>query len=341
MDVEAGLHKNFVILVSQRTSPSTAATPRWSKSRLAAAALLGVSLVLVVVNPLIGAAPWAALAGAMLAFVSHPRPAPARTRLEKEHTRTRAVTSPPRVSVVIPALNEAENLRELLPRLPGGLHEVILVDGGSEDDTVAVALEQRPSIRVVHQSDKGKGDALRLGFEAVTGDAIVMLDADGSANPAEIPRFIDSLWAGADFAKGSRFIEGGGSEDITPLRRAGNWGLATSVNLLYGTRYSDLCYGYNAFWTRCLPYISLDVTGFEVETLINVRLAKAGLVISEVPSYELNRIHGQSHLRTFRDGFRVLRTIIRESWLNPGMWQRRPETAITLPAAVEAKRSSV
>ena len=341
MDVEAGLHTDFVIFVSQRT-PSLAETPRWPRRRLAAAALLGVCLVLVVVNPLFGAAPWAALAGAMLAFVSHRGPASAGIRpREEEDGRARAVTSPPRVSVVIPALNEAENLRAILPRLPRGLHEVVLVDGGSEDDTVAVALAQRPSIRIVHQSGKGKGDALRLGFEAVTGDAIVMLDADGSADPAEIPRFIDSLWAGADFAKGSRFIDGGGSEDITPLRRAGNRGLVTSVNLLYGTRYSDLCYGYNAFWTRCLPYISLDVDGFEVETLINVRLAKAGLAVSEVPSFELNRIHGQSHLRTFRDGFRVLRTIVRESLLNPGMWQRCPETAITLPAGVEAKRSSV
>jgi len=143
-----------------------------------------------------------------------------------------------------------------------------------------------------------------------------MLDADGSANPAEIAAFVDALCEGADFAKGSRFIEGGGSSDITPTRRLGNWFFSTLVNVIYGTRYSDLCYGYNAFWRHCLPAISVDCDGFEVETLINIRAAKAGLRIAEVASFEEDRIYGDSNLRTFRDGFRVLRTIFRE-------WPRR------------------
>ena len=222
------------------------------------------------------------------------------------------VDSPPRVSVVIPALNEAENLRHVLPRLPDGLHEVILVDGHSTDGTTRVAREVLPSIRIVTQSGRGKGDAFQAGFGAVTGDIIVMLDADGSANPDEIPRFVDCLVGGADFAKGSRYIEGGGSSDITRLRQLGNWALSRTANLLYGTHYTDLCYGYNAFWVQCLPYIALDVPGFEVETLVNVRVAKAGLHVAEVPSFEAERIHGQSHLNTFRDGFRVLRTMITE-----------------------------
>jgi hypothetical protein len=140
-----------------------------------------------------------------------------------------------------------------------------------------------------------------------------MLDADGSADPAEIPRFIEALEAGADFAKGSRYLEGGGSADITVLRKLGNSVLSGTANVLHGTRFTDLCYGYNAFWARCLPFISLDVPGFEVETLINLRIAGAGMKITEVPSYEENRISGQSNLRTFRDGFRVLGTIISEA----------------------------
>jgi glycosyltransferase involved in cell wall biosynthesis len=247
----------------------------------------------------------------------------------------RALQTPPRVSVVIPALNEAENLQHVLERLPLGLHEVILVDGNSTDGTVEAARRLLPSIRVVAQPGRGKGDALRAGFEAATGEAIVMLDADGSADPTEIPRFINALRAGADFAKGSRFIDGGGSTDITPLRRAGNWGLVATVNLLYGTRYSDLCYGYNAFWAQCLPYISPDVDGFEVETLINVRLAKAGLAVTEVPSVEFERISGASHLSVFRDGFRILRTILRE--LRPDRrWSRTPQptnSTVATPAA--------
>jgi glycosyltransferase involved in cell wall biosynthesis len=222
------------------------------------------------------------------------------------------VTEWPRVSVVIPTLNEAQNLPHVLTKLPGRLHEVIIVDGFSDDKTLNVARLLRPDAKIVLQECPGKGDALRCGFEAATGDALVMLDADGSADPSEIPAFVETLMAGADFAKGSRFRDGGGSSDITRLRRLGNRGLNGVVNGLFRTAYSDLCYGYNAFWRHCLGPMSIDCTGFEVETLINIRIARAGLDIREVPSFERDRIHGQSNLRTFRDGGRVLRTILRE-----------------------------
>jgi glycosyltransferase involved in cell wall biosynthesis len=222
------------------------------------------------------------------------------------------VTGWPRVSVVIPTLNEAQNLPHVLANLPRRLHEVIVVDGFSTDDTLDVARLLRPDAKIVIQQCPGKGDALRCGFDAATGDALVMLDADGSADPAEIPAFVEMLMAGADFAKGSRFREGGGSSDITRLRRIGNRGLNGVVNGLFRTAYSDLCYGYNAFWRHCLGPMSIDCTGFEVETLINIRIARAGLDIREVPSFERDRIYGQSNLRTFRDGGRVLRTIVRE-----------------------------
>lgn len=218
----------------------------------------------------------------------------------------------PRVSVVIPALNEARNLPYVFATLPSDIYEIVLVDGGSTDRTVEVARDLYPAVRIVGQRGRGKGDALASGFAAARGDIIVMFDADGSARGEEIPLFIDALRNGADFAKGSRFIPGGGSSDITFLRRLGNGFLSGLVNLLYGTRYSDLCYGYNAFWSRCLPHINVDCDGFEVETLINIRVARAGLVVAEVPSFEDDRIYGESNLRTFRDGFRVLRTIFRE-----------------------------
>ena len=218
----------------------------------------------------------------------------------------------PRVSVVIPAMNEAENLPYAFSRLPEGLYEVILVDGHSVDDTVAVAESLRPGVRIVTQSGKGKGNAMADGFAACTGDIIVMLDADGSTDPAEIPRFVSALRNGADFVKGSRFAQGGSSMDITFARGLGNHVLRTIVNALYGTNYTDLCYGYNAFWARCLPYMRVDCDGFEVETLINVRIAKAGLIVHEVPSYENVRLHGTSNLRALPDGSRVLRTIMRE-----------------------------
>ena len=225
----------------------------------------------------------------------------------------RRSTRKTKVSVVVPAMNEGKNIGLVLSELPEDLHEVILVDGNSKDNTIEAAEQAYPSIRVTTQSGRGKGDAFRTGFAAVTGNLVVMLDADGSADPAEIPRFVAALEAGADFAKGSRYMEGGGSADITKLRSLGNSVLSGTANVLHGTHFTDLCYGYNAFWARCLPFISLDVPGFEVETLINLRMASSGMKITEVPSYEKERIHGQSNLKTFRDGFRVLGTIFKEA----------------------------
>jgi glycosyltransferase involved in cell wall biosynthesis len=228
----------------------------------------------------------------------------------------------PTVSVVIPTLNEARNLEHVFAAFPIGLHEVILVDGHSVDGTPDVARRLRPDVRVIMQTRSGKGNALACGFAAATGDIIVMIDADGSTDPAEIPRFVEALTSGADFAKGSRFVPGAGSTDITPLRKLGNRLLGLAVNALYGTRYSDLCYGYNAFWTRHAPVFGLQTEspgqrplwgdGFEIETVLNLRASAAGLAVTEVPSFEYARIHGTSNLRTLRDGQRVLRTILTE-----------------------------
>jgi hypothetical protein len=231
------------------------------------------------------------------------------------------------VSVVVPAINEERNIGQVLAQLPEDLYEVILVDGNSTDRTVEAARAAYPEIRVLTQSGRGKGDALRTGFAAVSGNLVVMLDADGSANPAEIPRFVEALEAGADFAKGSRFLEGGGSTDITFTRKLGNAFLSGTANVLHGTHFTDLCYGYNAFWARCLPFISLDAPGFEVETLINLRIAAAGMKITEVPSYEEDRIYGQSNLNTFRDGFRVLGTILGEARRRRSIHHERPALA--------------
>jgi glycosyltransferase involved in cell wall biosynthesis len=220
-----------------------------------------------------------------------------------------------RVSVVIPAYNEARNLPFVLPQIPNWVHEIILVDGHSIDDTIEVAQRLVPEIKIIRQTGKGKGNAIRCGLMASTGDIIVMMDADGSSDPQEMSRFIEVLRAGADFAKGSRFIDDGGSIDITALRKFGNRVLSWIVNLLFLVRFTDLCYGYNAFRKGCFESFAVDCEGFEVETLITLRVYKANLKIVEVPSYEHSRIYGTSHLHTFEDGWRVLKTILRE-WAN-------------------------
>ncbi len=218
----------------------------------------------------------------------------------------------PTVSLVIPAKNEARNLAAVLSAVPGWIDEVILVDGQSSDVTQEMARSCRPDIVVLSEPEPGKGNALRAGFAAASGDVIVAMDADGSMSPAEIPQLLYFLEHGYDYVKGSRFVGGGGSLDITPLRKFGNRVLLAVANVLYGTRLTDLCYGFFAFRRRYLDHLDLRSAGFEIETEVTVRAVLAGLRIAEVPSLELPRRAGQSSLRSFRDGQRVLRTLLHE-----------------------------
>jgi glycosyltransferase involved in cell wall biosynthesis len=223
------------------------------------------------------------------------------------------------VSVVIPTLNEADNLRLLLPNFPGWIDEIIVVDGRSTDGTVRVAeaFARERRLSIVMEPRKGKGAALRAGFRAARSDIIVALDADCSMHPCEIPLLVAALMACADFAKGSRFIQGAGTADMSWFRSVGNWGLTQIVNALYGGSFSDLCYGYFAFWRRHLSVLDPACDGFEVETFIEMQALKAKLRIAEVPSFEALRMHGASNLRAIPDGMRVLRTILRERWSHP------------------------
>ena len=216
-----------------------------------------------------------------------------------------------KVSLVVPARNEARNIGWVLERLPSSIDEVVVVDGHSVDETVRVALAARPDVRVVAQPGLGKGDALREGFRSASGELIVMIDADGSMAPDEIPHFLHFLSRGYDVVKGSRFMIGGGSRDITRLRRAGNGALRGLVNHLYRVPLTDLCYGYIAFRRDALEHLDLLSTGFEVETRLVVSALRAGLKVVEVPSVELPRRYGESRLRAVRDGTRVLRAIVR------------------------------
>jgi glycosyltransferase involved in cell wall biosynthesis len=221
-------------------------------------------------------------------------------------------TPKPTVSLIIPVRNEARNISWVLEQVADDVNEIILVDGNSTDATLITASRCRPDIRVVTQQGVGKGSALRTGFLAATGDIIVMMDADGSMAPQEIRHYLHFLTNGYDFVKGSRFVVGGGSSDITRFRRLGNRFLLTVFNALYGADLTDLCYGFCAFHRRYLDLLALSATGFEIEAEMVARAMQAGLRIAEVPSFELPRRTGRSNLHSIRDGIRVLRTVLRD-----------------------------
>ena len=220
-------------------------------------------------------------------------------------------TGRPSVSLVIPVRNEARNVASVLEQIADDVDETILVDGNSTDVTVITARAYRPDVRIVPQQGPGKGNALRTGFQAATGDIIVMMDADGSMSPQEIRHYVHFLTNGYDFVKGSRFISGGGSLDITWFRQLGNWFLLTVFNTAYDAHLTDLCYGFCAFHRRYLEHLDLTSTGFEIEAEMTVRAMQGGLRIAEVPSFELPRRSGESNLHAIRDGIRVLRTVLR------------------------------
>jgi len=216
------------------------------------------------------------------------------------------------VTVVVPTLNEAQNIAWVLERIPTWVDEVVLVDGFSTDGTVEVARAVRPDIVVVNQRGRGKGAALRTGFETATGDYIVAIDADGSMEPAEIEYYVAALDLGYDLVKGSRHLGASGSLDLTPVRRLGNSALVGAVNVMWGSQLSDLCYGYFGFRRSCLESLALHARGFEIETELAVHAIASRLRIAEVPSVELLRHHGQSHLSAWRDGWSIFRLLARE-----------------------------
>jgi glycosyltransferase involved in cell wall biosynthesis len=247
----------------------------------------------------------------------------------------------PSVSLVIPVRNEARNVGWVLEQVANDVDEIILVDGNSTDVTLITARRCRPDVRVVPQQGAGKGSALRTGFLAATGDIIVMMDADGSMSPQEIRHYLHFLENGYDFVKGSRFISGGGSLDITPFRGLGNWFLLTVFNTAYDAHLTDLCYGFCAFHRRYLDHLQLSATGFEIEAEMTVRAMQAGLRIAEVPSLELPRRSGASNLHAIRDGIRVLRTVLRHhrSGVSGHLYQR-VRNAAGRPPAISAEATA-
>lgn len=218
----------------------------------------------------------------------------------------------PRITVLVCTLNEAENLSYVLPKIPPWVGEILLVDAHSTDRTVEVAKKLRPDISILYQPNRGKDDALKYGIKHASGDIIITLDADGTTDPEEIPRFIEPLFDGYDFAKGSRF------RNTRPMRmpwyrRVGNWVLVTETNILFGTKYTDVCSGYNAFWKESWERVDFP-DEFGYEPLIILRAKKAGLKVVEVACCDRGRSSGKSKLPNWRQGWGAFKAILKESF---------------------------
>ena len=272
----------------------------------------------------------------------------------------------PPVTVVVPARDEAANIGWVLSRLPRFVTRVVLVDGSSNAETALAARDQRPDVEVISQPAAGKGAALVAGLLAAPGEIAVMMDADGSMDPAEIQLLVAALLAGADVAKGSRMLAGAGSQDLDWLRRLGSRLLTFTANRLYRHPWSELCYGYAAFWTDVIPSLELDRiavdariprlvarivrrfrrgiaygNGFEIEAILFTRAARAGLRITEVASFEHARRSGQSNLVTFRDGARVLMALLNERRYRSAGECQQQRTYPIRPAIVAAAHSDL
>ncbi len=220
----------------------------------------------------------------------------------------------PKVTALICTLNEAENLPHVIPLIPTWVDEVLIVDGHSTDGTVEQAQKLRPSVRVLTQPGRGKGDALKFGVERADGDIIVTLDADGETDPSELPAFVEAVQRGCDFAKGSRLAHG------RPVRMpfyrwVGNKVLAETYNLLYGTRFTDVCSGYTSFRKQSFLRLELTYDHCEMEQQMLARARKSRMRIVEIPHHSDGRIAGASKISGIKQGLIDWMVIIKERFI--------------------------
>jgi len=235
-----------------------------------------------------------------------------------------------KISLVIPTKNEEKNLSLLLTQLPEFIDEIIVVDASSTDGTYELALNSEKVAKTFKQKGFGKGSALCLGAQKASGDFIIFMDSDGSMSPKEFPIILNTLIThDADIVKGSRYLRGAGSDDLSPFRSIGNKSLLLVTKLLYKCSWTELAYGYFAFKSSTVNKLDLNefeskVTsgfifpklaygqGFEIEAVIFCRALRRNLKVLEFPSHETKRWNGTSNLKAIPDGFRVLSAIILE-----------------------------
>lgn len=209
---------------------------------------------------------------------------------------------------MLPAKNEAENLRTLLPILTEafGEHEIIVVDDGSDDGTPDICLSHR--VRVVrHPYSMGNGAAIKSGARAASGDVIVFMDADGQHAPNDIPRLLEQFDAGYEMVVGARQLD----THASAWRRLANQFYNGLASLMTGYRIEDLTSGFRAVRTRHFrKFLYLLPNGFSYPTTSTMAFFRSGLPVAYVPIRAGQR-EGKSNIRIFRDGARFLIIIIK------------------------------
>jgi glycosyltransferase involved in cell wall biosynthesis len=245
-----------------------------------------------------------AASGVALALTGHrTRPSSLRERL-----------GPYSVSLIIPARNEAKGLREVLGEaIPDFIDEVIVVDGHSVDRTPEVVAAVCPRARIIVQPGRGKGDAIKTGLAVAQGDIVVTMDGDGSHRLSDIHPMVDKLLDGYDFVKGSRALPGADSDDFTAWRSAGNWALTAFTRWLFGADWTDITYGFNAYWRQIMLDDARLSSGFQFEIQTAIRASRGGLAVSEIACFERRRVWGTSKLSPVSDGWNILKAILAEA----------------------------
>lgn len=205
-------------------------------------------------------------------------------------------------TVVIAAKDEAPSIGDVVRRARRWCREVLVVDGHSTDGTATIA--RAAGARVIRDRGRGKGDAIRVAINEITTPIAVFLDADGSHDPADIPKLVAPIRGGAaDHVSASRLIGGsselhGGFDEC--FRLAGSAFITACVNRRFGVRLSDTQNGYRAIRTDVLKAIDLRENTTTIEQEMVMKTLAAGFRIAEVPSHEHPRAFGQSHINIWR-----------------------------------------
>jgi len=228
------------------------------------------------------------------------------------------------VSIVIPAHDEAPVIGALvracreIPRIT----EVVVVDDASRDDTGTRAAQAGANVvRCAH--NVGKGAAVRRGAAIATGDVLVLLDGDGQDPPAEIPRLLAAIDAGADLVIGSRFLGDFAPGAITRIDHAGNRALSWTFGLLFGVALTDTQAGFRAIRRELFASLRLQARRFDIETELLGRALQAGACVVEVPVTRHPRAHGTTRLRRVADGLRILECMLRVRATSPSIHPTR------------------